>query len=207
MLKEQIEKSFYITYPKRSNCLVNITEECKQGVFKLCDEVACKRCILCVSDVSQRENIRVSSQNAVYIIWMNQVISYVKESVGKCCDAVISDPNKILFLEMTCSNEKHVNSQYGKRRAAIGQLLNTICIFNANCDLNDYIKNRERRYAVFSWKDTSQFREEADLAEKGFIAFTDFSDEVYSRDNFRTLDNGFIFKEIRYPDVLRIDEL
>ena len=206
MLKEQIEKSFYLTCPKRTNCLVNLTEDCKQGEFKLCDEIACRTCRICNSDASQRENLRVTSSQPVYVIWMNQVLSYLKNRVVSC-DAILSNNEIMVFLEMTCSKAKYVNSDKGKRSKAIDQLVSTINLFRNNSDLSDYMYARSVRYAIFSWKDTSQPRDEHDPVETGFTPFTDFSDAVYSIDNYRNLDNGFTFKEIRYPDVLRIDDL
>lgn len=207
MLKEQIEKSFYITYPKKPNCLVNITEEQKIGVFVLYDNEACKGCARCIADETQKVNIHISSTRPVFVVRMNQVLSYLKERVGKNCDAILANDDMVIFLEMTCSEPHYVTPIYGKRSKAISQLKNTIGLFELNPDLSAFMKARSGRYMILSWKDTSQPVDEADSVERGYTAFTDLADEVYSVDNVRMMDNGFIFKEIHYPDILQIDDL
>jgi hypothetical protein len=105
---------------------------------------------------------------------------------------------------MTCSEEQYVgDSVQGKRTKARGQLLETLLSFRQNMAVSHFLESREKRYLIFSWKDTSVESGGEDPIEKSFLPFTEFSDATYSSDNVQLYDYGFYFREIRYPDVLR----
>lgn len=208
MLKEQIESSFYITFPKKANTTVNIVEKEYQGSFSLCDSKACEKCPLCKIDESERVNIIISSKEALSLISVGEVASFVQGGIGKNCDYLLANNKTVLFIEMTCSTSENVDGyNYGKRMTAQSQLLNTIHVFSANPNLREFMFRKGKRYAIFSWKDTSKSKDEKDKVEIGFETFTQMAEDVYSKDNIQYLTKEFILKEIRYPEVLEIEKL
>lgn len=203
MLKELVEANFYLTFPKRTGILLNITETFKKGLFSLMDPVACSSCERCILHVSERENVKVSSTKGFCIVNVSQIASFTSESLGLICDYLMTGENSVVFLEMTCSEEKFV--ERGKRIRAKSQLLNTIIVFSANPAIYSFIRKKEKRLAVFSWKDTSVPKDSEDAVEMSFNVFDDFADDLYSQDNIQVLDSGFLMKEIRYPYILNLD--
>ena len=86
MLKEVIEKDFFITYPKRDNCeLVNVMEDVYVGTFSLSNEDSCCRC-LHIADCNN-ENLIVSSEAPVYVLRGLSFLKYLDLSnFGKNAD-------------------------------------------------------------------------------------------------------------------------
>lgn len=206
MLKELFESSFYITYPQKQNVRVSINERVHSGNFSLYDSLSCNACATCIADPTVRENIKISSSSPIHEVSMSEVTSFVKEDISENCDFVLDDGTKtIILLEMTCSQPKYVDGS--KRNKATKQLYETLVCLFANPGLKQHIESYVNKYVVFSWKNTQNEVDRNDKVEQGFLAFTDFSDETYSPDNYRNFDFDFKFKEIRYPHVLEWDKL
>ena len=205
MLKELIEGSFYLTFPVRSGVVVCVTENTYCGLFTLRDEKACGACPLCINDSDQRESIRINTSSTVSVVSITDIVSPLKESVGELCDYLLANETYVVFLEMTCSASQYVNAyEVGKRSKAKSQLNNTILTLSVNPYISAFFLKRENKFAVFSWKDTSKPRDYRDEVERGFGAFTEFADVVYSEENVQVIANDFLMKEIRYPNILRL---
>lgn len=108
-------------------------------------------------------------------------------------------------MEMTCSTSKNVNRyDSGKRMTAKAQISNTISIFRSNPNVKEFIEKKERRLAVFSWKETSYTNDYNDTIERGFEVFSDIAKELKEENNELYIE-GFLFKEVLYPEVFVID--
>lgn len=207
MLKELFESTFYITHPSKNGALVNIQEYSSIGEIHLCDSAACRNCLVCISHPEYRRNINIFSNTSVNYISVEQVFSYVSEDLGDSCDYLLADSNRASLLEMTCSESKYVDNERGKRMKARGQLLNTLIHLFENKNVRDFLSNKSSKYVIFSWKDSSPVKDTTDDVENNFRSFANITDEVYSIDNVQKFDFDFLFKEVRYPDVLQWDQL
>ena len=205
MLKELFEGTFYWTFPKKTDVVVNIQEKIYSGVFSLNDPIACASCESCLNDESQRKNIIITTISPLSVISVSQVVSYIQDSIGKNCDYMMANMNTVCFIEMTCSASEYVNRyESGKRMMAKAQLSNTTTIFMSNPNVKTFIDGKDNRMAVFSWKDTTYPNDVDDVIERGFEVFSDIAKDL-SSDKNELYINGFLFKEIIYPEVLVID--
>lgn len=206
MLKELFESSFYITYPHKQNTRVSINERIHTGTFSLHDSLSCNSCPTCIADPLTKENIKISTFSPIHEVSMSEITGLVKEEISENCDYILDDgTNTFALLEMTCSQPKYVDG--GKRNKAMRQLYETLVCLFTNSNIRQHIERYKNKYAVFSWKNTLDLVDRNDKVEQGFLAFTDFSDEIYSPDNYRKFDFDFKYKEIRYPHILEWDKL
>lgn len=203
MLKELFESSFYHTFKQQENQLF-LTEFTHSGEFSLKDSLACNDCIVkCAEEDENREQLRIKTRNVVYVMKLDQVFELSKEDLGENCDFIIDDSKGIALIEMTCSNSDYI---VGKRIKARGQLYNTLCVLFANPDFRAHIERRHTKFVVLSWKNTES-RHDADSIEDTMGYFTAMTDEVYSPENVSKFEFDFLYKEIRYPDILNWDTL
>lgn len=197
MLKELFESSFYITYPRVLEKVLFLKEWICNGDFFLTDENACRDCEnVCCDDPSQREQMKVKAASPVNIISIDQVISYVREDIGKSCDYMIDNSNMIALVELTCSKAEYV---LDKRQTARKQLYNSLCLLFFNPVIKKHIEDHAYRYVVFSWKDSIWNAHEHDGVEDSMMGMTMMPDLVYSAENESKFDFDFKLKEIRYP--------
>lgn len=197
MLKELFEGTFYITYPKLSEKVLLLNEWTRSGNFFLTDESACRECEhVCCDLPNEREQMKVTADAPVNIISIDQVVSYVKEDIGKSCDYMLDDSNMIALVELTCSKTEYV---VNKRQTARRQLYNSLCVLYVNPRIKEHIEKHPVRYVVFSWKDSFRNTHELDKVEVGMKGMTMMPDLVYSPDNESKFDFDFKLKEIRYP--------
>lgn len=204
MLKELFESTFYRTFPSKKGTLVQVDEHFYTGKFSLYDPFACSRCPVCSSGFGAKENLIVEAVTTVSCADVSQIFQYVADDTGRHCDKILADESIVALVEMTCSEERYIgDSAKGKRSKARGQLLNTLLLFRQNLGVSRFLESRDKRFLVFSWKETYTGVDREDPIEQGFIPFTDFADSTYSPDNVQLYDYGFFFKEIRYPDVFK----
>lgn len=200
MLKEMFEAHFYGTYPKKQGVVLMVDERSEQGDFTLVDAKACKGCKFVCSDApTGREQLKVYSEQDVYIVSMDQVFSYIDENVGEISDYLLEGTNSLTLVEMTCSTTDYVR---GKRQKARGQLYNTLSLLFASSIVRNHIEAKNVRYVIFSWKETFPNDSEMDIVEKSMKGMVLMTDETYSPYNESKFDFGFRLREIRYPDVL-----
>ena len=200
MLKELFEGHFYRTFPKAGNVLLMLDEKVEEGNFSLLDKNACQGCrFVCNEAPDRREQLRVHGAGNVNVISMEQVFSYVRENVGEICDYMMEGVVDVMLVEMTCSTTDYVDD---KREKARRQLYNTLTQLHMNPVVWEHIENKAKRSVVFSWKETFDISMATDMAESNMLGMTLMSDDVYSPDNESIFDFGFVFREIRYPDVL-----
>lgn len=200
MLKELFEGHFYGTFPKKGNVLLMLDEKVEREDFSLLDRNACRDCrFVCKEDPDRREQLRVHAVESVNIISMEQVFSFVKENVGEVCDFFLEGNADVMLVEMTCSTTDYAGN---KRQKARSQFYNTLANLYMSPLVREHIENKAKRSVVFSWKETFDISTVTDTVESSMLGMTLMSDEVYSPNNESKFDFGFVFKEIRYPDVL-----
>lgn len=200
MLKELFESSFYITFPPVTHTIINLIEQIHTGAFSLLDIKACNGCkFACSSDAASREQLRITSDQEVYIINIDQVVSHIKDTVGETCDYMLDTNASTILVEMTCSTADNV---LDKRPKARRQLRNTLALLFANDNIKQHINKKSTNYVVFSWKETFSSTVLRDNVEHMMRGMLEMADEVYSPNNESSFDFDFKFKEIRYPHVL-----
>ena len=199
MLKELFESCFYKTFPTKKNVIVNLTEKSYSGTFSLLDAEACRDCRLqCDPIPSNRKQLMVLTAKNVNTIKVDSIFKPVKEDYGRMCDYLMDDGNKFALIEMTCATQKYVES---KRVTCIGQLYNTLTNLRTCGPVRQHIEKAAEREAIFSWKGTFDSADLFDPVEKSMTAMTDIGDDVYSPHNVSAFESGFLYREIRYPDV------
>lgn len=200
MLKELFESSFYLTFPPITHTQINLTELVLTGAFSLLDDKACKACkFVCASDIVNREQLKIVSKQNVNIISIDQIFSYVKDSVGETCDYMLESNEAVALVEMTCSTGDYV---VDKRSKARRQLYNTIALLFSNQNLRQHITNNKSNYVIFSWRETFDNTMQSDGVEDIMKDMLIMTDGVYSPDNEMNFDFGFKLKEICYPHAL-----
>lgn len=200
MLKELFEAHFYGTFPKKENKVLMLDERIKQGNFSLLDPNACQGCkFVCSDEPTEREQLKVHSELQVSIMSLDQVFNYVLEDIGEICDYMLEGTETTILVEMTCSTTDYVK---GKRQKSRGQLYHTLELLFTSPVIRTHIEKSNKRYVVFSWKETFSDNQENDSVEESMKGMILMSDEIYSPDNESKFDFGFKLREIRYPDVL-----
>ena len=200
MLKELFEAHFYSVYPKKKNKVLMLNERTAINDFSLIDPNACSRCrYICHNVPEKREQLRIHSNNNIYIISFDEVFSYVSKDVGEICDYMLENNDTTTMVEMTCSTSNNV---IGKRQKARSQLYNTLRLLYLHPVIKKHIENHSMRYVVFSWKETRPKERNMDNVELTMKGMTVLTDAVYSPDNESPFSFDFKLKEIRYPDRL-----
>lgn len=204
MLKELFESSFYITFPHKAGAVINLREDVYTSSFTLRDPNACRDCMnVCHEVDAERVQLTVNTTTAINVLSIDNLLESVKEPVGKNCDYMLESDAKVALIEMTCSTTDYVDS---KRCTAREQLYNTLCLMRANPVVRTHLNEKQCRYVVFSWKDTTP-KGVDDMAADNMMGMMTMADEVYSPLNTSEFDYGFVLKELRYPDALTWSEL
>lgn len=204
MLKELFESSFFLVYPIKGNTTPCLLQSEKKGSFSLIDETACASCRPCCNKDGQREQLCLFSNDSVNILKLNQVFGLLQDSYDNC-DFVLDDHQVFMLLEMKCCQAKYYESLRCKAR---NQLYHTIYLLKNVPVINKHIFNSKKKYVIFSWKMTSDNdNNNGDMVSVNMSDMTSFVDETYSINNESYFDNGFYYKEVRYPDILNWDNL
>lgn len=200
MLKELFEGHFYGTFHQLGERVLLLDEKTEKGDFSLLDDKSCRDChYICEENITSREQLRVSAEQTVNVISIDQVFSYVEEDLGERCDYMFDNHQAIVLVEMTCSSSGYVKD---KRQKAKRQLYNTLCVLFTSPLVKEHIEKHVIRYVVFSWKETFAPDLEEDIVERNMADMTIMTDVIYSPDNELKFDFGFKLREIRYPDAL-----
>lgn len=130
---------------------------------------------------------------------------------GRRCDLLLVDENKIVFCDMTCSKPKYIDDfvmkdgapKIGKRNTVRKQIGNSIKLLTDIPEIRKVIMQKKDRIALFA------YREKPEPVGKDF--YTPFSsnmrsfgmmeDKVLDDSMYAEMENGFLFAEVRYPDV------
>lgn len=201
MLKELFEGHFYGTFARKQEVVLRVDEQTYVGAFSLLDINACIQChYVCSPNAAIREQLKIAAQEAVNVINLDQVFSYVEENVGEICDYMIDGTQTVVLIEMTCSTSDYVKD---KRQKARRQLYNSLTLLHTSPIIRDYIIKKSLRYVIFSWRETYDPKI-ADSVIRSMTGMMEMSDGVYSAYNESEFDFGFRWREIRYPDVFVI---
>lgn len=200
MLKEVIEKDFFITYPKRDNCeLVNVEESVYIGAFSLSNEDSCCRCLH--SADCNNENLIVESDVSIHVLRAQSFLKYINQSdFGKNADLLMCDELTFRIVEMTCSKNEYVaNRGYkiGKREEAYRQCENLLILLYGCYPIAEFINSRSAKEAIFSWRKTDEFDK-----EDGHMFHMLKMQEYIDREYTRKMSHGFTFRTHLYPEVL-----
>ena len=200
MLKEVIEKDFFLSYPKRdSNELVNVEERMCVGTFSLSNEDSCCRCLHTAN--CNNENLIVNSDMPVYVLRAQSFLKYLHQSdFGKNADLLMCGDDAFRLVEMTCSKNEYVaNCGYkiGKRDEAYNQCENLLLLLYGCYPVAEFIKSHSIKEAIFSWRKTDEFDDE-DGNMFHMLKLQEHIDRVYTRN----MSNGFTFRTHLYPELL-----
>lgn len=200
VLKEVIEKDFFLSYPKRdSNELVNVEERMYVGTFSLSNEDSCCRCLHTAN--CNNENLIVNSDMPIYVLRAQSFLKYLHQSdFGKNADLLMCGDDAFRLVEMTCSKNEYVaNCGYkiGKRDEAYNQCENLLLLLYGCYPVAEFIKSHSIKEAIFSWRKTDEFDDE-DGNMFHMLKLQEHIDRIYTRN----MSNGFTFRIHLYPELL-----
>jgi len=203
-LQQRFPKAYGLT---RANIAYN-ERTYNNGVFALCDPVACGRCPN--AGGCNHETLIVSSSGPVTVVdfedFAKQFAGTAAEFVGGCCDYLLysEDMRQVVFCDLTCSTSDYVNPNtgkypQGKRAKVFAQLRNSMMkLFEADDLLKLYLLSATCRRLVFGWRDTGA--PAADDAEAQMMAFvtTPSSETEQLRSLQYAAGHSFEFVQIKY---------
>ena len=132
-------------------------------------------------------------------------------SSGKKCDLLMSDDEKIVFCDMSCTQVKYIDpfkmndgtEKIGKRNTVRIQIENSISLLNGVPELAEAISTKQSKIALFAYrvkpektKDAFDSGVSANMKVLGSLNRNLSKTPMYSN-----MSNGFLFTEIKHPDV------
>lgn len=216
-MKELLEQYFGKHYqsPKQAiaSCVI------RSGRFSLADSKACGDCQKFTPEHEtdcDKVVINVDSgEHNVECIQLEQFIGNYANlksiSSGKKCDLLLVDDERIVFCDMTCSKAKYIDpymmkdgtEKIGKRNSVRKQIENSISLLQNVPEIASEIKGKSSRRSLFAYrvKDVpidDNFDSKVKVGMQSFIVNVD---KISKEPMLSDMDNGFLFIEIKYPDI------
>ena len=217
MMKDLLEAYFGKHY--KSTKRVSAISKVDSGLLSFSDSKACTQCVKWNPQM-EKDCERVvllcdSGNQMVEIIeleaFIDQYANLKAISSGKKCDLLMSDDEKIVFCDMSCTQVKYIDlfkmndgtEKIGKRNTVRIQIENSISLLNGVPELAEAISTRQSKIALFAYrvkpektKDAFDSGVSANMKVLGSLNRNLSKTPMYSN-----MSNGFLFTEIKYPDV------
>ena len=217
MMKDLLEAYFGKHY--KSTKRVSAISKVDTGLLSFSDSKACTQCVkwnpqmendcervvlLCDSGNQMVETIELEA-------FIDQYANLKAISSGKKCDLLMSDDQKIVFCDMSCTQVKYINpfkmndgtEKIGKRNTVRIQIENSISLLNGVPELAEAISTKQSKIALFAYrvkpektKDAFDSGVSANMKVLGSLNRNLSKTPMYS-----SMSNGFLFTEIKHPDV------
>ena len=217
MIKDLLEAYFGKHY--KSTKRVSAISKVDSGLLSFSDSKACTQCVkwnpqmekdcervvlLCDSGNQMVETIELEA-------FIDQYANLKAISSGKKCDLLMSDDEKIVFCDMSCTQVKYIDpfkmndgtEKIGKRNTVRIQIENSISLLNGVPELAEAISTRQSKIALFAYrvkpektKDAFDSGVSANMKVLGSLNRNLSKTPMYS-----SMSNGFLFTEIKHPDV------
>lgn len=216
-MKDLLEAYFGKHY--KSTKRVSVISKVDSGLLSFSDSKACTQCVkwnpqmendcervvlLCDSGNQMVETIELEA-------FIDQYANLKAISSGKKCDLLISDDQKIVFCDMSCTQVKYIDpfkmndgtEKIGKRNTVRIQIENSISLLNGVPELAEAISTKQSKIALFAYrvkpektKDAFDSGVSANMKVLGSLNRNLSKTPMYS-----SMSNGFLFTEIKHPDV------
>ena len=217
MMKDLLEAYFGKHY--KSTKRVSAISKVDSGLLSFSDSKACTQCVKWNPQM-EKDCERVvllcdSGNQMVEIIeleaFIDQYANLKAISSGKKCDLLMSDDEKIVFCDMSCTQVKYIDpfkmndgtEKIGKRNTVRIQIENSISLLNGVPELAEAISTRQSKIALFAYrvkpektKDAFDSGVSANMKVLGSLNRNLSKTPMYS-----SMSNGFLFTEIKHPDV------
>lgn len=216
-MKDLLEAYFGKHY--KSTKRVSVISKVDTGLLSFSDSKACTQCVkwnpqmekdcervvlLCDSGDQMVETIELEA-------FIDQYANLKAISSGKKCDLLMSDDEKIVFCDMSCTQVKYIDpfkmkdgtEKIGKRNTVRIQIENSISLLNGVPELAEAISTKQSKIALFAYrvkpektKDAFDSGVSANMKVLGSLNRNLSKTPMYS-----SMSNGFLFTEIKHPDV------
>lgn len=217
MMKELLEKHFGKYYQSTKQVVADCSV--KDGEFSFNDIKACNSCKTYSPEVEKGCEKVVftcnSGKNKVETIQLEKFIdNYANLKMipsGKKCDLLLVGERKIVFCEMTCSRPKYIvpyrmkdgTEKIGKRNTVRGQIENSITLLQSVPEISAEISVKAEKIALFAYREKPEVKKDdfdSQLTSK-MKSFDAVGKAFEKEQMFSDMSNGFMFTEVKYPNV------
>lgn len=216
-MKDLLEAYFGKHY--KSTKRVSVISKVDSGLLSFCDSKACTQCVkwnpqmekdcervvlLCDSGDQMVETIELEA-------FIDQYANLKAISSGKKCDLLMSDDEKIVFCDMSCTQVKYIDpfkmkdgtEKIGKRNTVRIQIENSISLLNGVPELAEAISTKQSKIALFAYRVKPE--KTKDAFDSGVFAnmkvLGSLNRNLSKTPMYSSMSNGFLFTEIKHPDV------
>lgn len=221
-MKNTIQDYFAIGYNSTKRVDVEMSDHI--GTFSLFDKKACddsqkKRDMdgnrVCLENCNQEVAI-IESFETVHVVEHESFIGKFKLKAiadGGRCDKLLYTDKSLMFIELSCLNPEYLGNNgeenevnVGKRAKAKKQLRDSISRMQRVEKIKSKIDTFASRYAIFAYREKenkTEIKKDKKVLDnmRSFIQFEDY----FSTNRLEThFDNGFVFKAVKYPEVIVI---
>lgn len=217
MMKDLLEAYFGKHY--KSTKRVSAISKVDTGLLSFSDSKACTQCVkwnpqmendcervvlLCDSGNQMVETIELEA-------FIDQYANLKAISSGKKCDLLMSDDQKIVFCDMSCTQVKYIDpfkmndgtEKIGKRNTVRIQIENSISLLNGVPELAEAISTKQSKIALFAYRVKPE--KTRDAFDSGVSAnmkvLGSLNRNLSKTPMYSSMSNGFLFTEIKHPDV------
>ena len=217
MMKDLLEAYFGKHY--KSTKRVSAISKVDTGLLSFSDSKACTQCVkwnpqmendcervvlLCDSGNQMVETIELEA-------FIDQYANLKAISSGKKCDLLMSDDQKIVFCDMSCTQVKYIDpfkmndgtEKIGKRNTVRIQIENSISLLNGVPELAEAISTKQSKIALFAYRVKPE--KTRDAFDSGVSAnmkvLGSLNRKLSKTPLYSSMSNGFLFTEIKHPDV------
>lgn len=182
------------------------------GMNTLSDTIACSNCILFFATACDRDVLALSTKEVVHCINIETFFNQFPNIVGKRCDYILYNKNKIVLIDLTCSLEDyiypHLNKQKvvrGKRLYAREQIEHTLDILMKEKEIKDYIDLKEQKIGLLGYriKDEESFQYIPRKIDDVLNAWLAMERELETRKLQFPMSYGFKFEMVKTPEVYK----
>ena len=216
-MKDLLEAYFGKHY--KSTKRVSAISKVDTGLLSFSDSKACTQCVkwnpqmendcervvlLCDSGNQMVETIELEA-------FIDQYANLKAISSGKKCDLLMSDDEKIVFCDMSCTQVKYIDpfkmndgtEKIGKRNTVRIQIENSISLLNGVPELAEAISTKQSKIALFAYRVKPE--KTRDAFDSGVSAnmkvLGSLNRNLSKTPMYSSMSNGFLFTEIKHPDV------
>lgn len=175
------------------------------------DAVACRQCPPFFRRKCDEKVFVVDTCTPINMIEYAEFINRAFAGAHKqCCDLILYDGDKIVFVDMTCSDESLLQAHFqegnvvqGKRakcRAQIQESLDFLCVVPSIASYID-AKTTKRAILAYRVKDITPFNEieVEERLSKSEKAWLSMIQELEQKSLKTPMKHGFTYQSIKYP--------
>lgn len=208
-MKQLLENDLLINKRRQLGHLV------RQSVFTdkmlIGDAVACRQCPPFFSRNCDKKVFVVDTHTPINMIEYEEYINRsFAGSHKQCCDMILYDGDKIVFVDMTCSDETLLQAHFrdgnvvqGKRAKCRAQIQDSLDFLYVVPPIASYIGAKTTKRAILAYrvKDITPFNEievEEHLSKSEKV-WLSLMQEYEQRNLSIPMEHGFVYQSVKYP--------